>query len=169
MNRLLTRKLLIPLVALALLAGLAFSLTSKPQAPQASFTTLGGQQISLAQLRGKVVLVNFWATTCPGCIAEMPQLIETYRRYQPQGLEIIAVAMAYDPPAQVANYVQNNALPFPVALDVDGKVALAFNDVKLTPTAFIIDQQGNIVRNVVGELDFKALHQYLDQQLGRAG
>ncbi|MBU3735384.1 MAG: TlpA family protein disulfide reductase [Methylobacterium sp.] len=168
-NRLLTRKLLIPLALLILLAALALSLTRKPQAPQARFTTLGGQQIGLQQLRGKVVLVNFWATTCPGCIAEMPHLIETYRRYQPRGLEIVAVAMAYDPPAHVANYAEKNKLPFPVALDVDGKLALGFNDVKLTPTAFIIDQRGNIVRNVVGELDFDALHQYLEQQLGKAG
>lgn len=169
MKKTLSPKLLIALLVAGLLAALLFSLQSKPGAPQTVFTTLSGQQISTEQLRGKVVLVNFWATTCTGCIAEMPHLIETYRRYQPKGLEIVAVAMAYDPPAHVANYAEKNKLPFPVALDIDGRIAAAFNDVKLTPTAFIIDQQGHIVRNVVGELDFNALHQYLDQALGRAG
>ena len=160
------RKIFIPLAAIALLVALAFSLLGKNTAPNVTFTTLDGQQLALEQLRGKIVLVNFWATTCPGCIAEMPNLIDTYRRYHARGFELVAVAMPYDPPDHVANYAKKNGLPFPVALDASGKVALAFNDVKLTPTAFVIDKNGRIVRNVVGELDFTALHAMLDNELG---
>jgi peroxiredoxin len=161
------RKLLIPLVLLALLGALVYFVTDKNQAPDVKFTTITGQEIDMQDLRGKIVLVNFWATTCSGCIAEMPRLIETYNRYHKQGFELVAVAMAYDPPSHVANYTKKNGLPFPVALDLQGELAMAFNDVKLTPTAFVIDKEGRIVRNVVGELDFKALHAMLDEQLGR--
>jgi peroxiredoxin len=161
------RKLLIPLVLLALIGALVFFVSNKNQAPDVKFTTLSGQEIRMQDLRGKIVLVNFWATTCPGCIQEMPELIETYNRYRDRGFEVVAVAMAYDPPSQVANYTRKNDLPFPVALDLQGEIAAAFNDVKLTPTAYVVDQQGRIVRNVVGILDFKALHAMLDEQLGR--
>jgi peroxiredoxin len=161
------RNILIPLALAALLGMLAFTVADKNSAPEARFTTLAGQQIDMRQLRGKMVLVNFWATTCPGCIAEMPRLVETYNRYHKQGFELVAVAMAYDPPSHVSAYATRNALPFPVALDLQGELALAFNDVKLTPTAFIIDKEGKIVRHVIGELDFNALHALLDEQLGR--
>lgn len=161
------RKFLVPLLILALLGALAFTVTNKNAAPDVKFVTITGQQIDMADLRGKIVMVNFWATTCSGCIAEMPQLIETYNRYHKQGFELVAVAMSYDPPSHVANYAKKNALPFPVALDLQGELASAFNDVKLTPTAFVIDKNGRIVRNVVGELDFKALHAMLDAELGR--
>ena len=161
------RKLLIPLVLLALVGALVFFVSDKNQAPAVKFTTLSGQEISMQDLRGKIVLVNFWATTCPGCIQEMPELIDTYNRYRERGFEVVAVAMAYDPPSQVANYTRKNNLPFPVALDLQGDIAAAFNDVKLTPTSYVVVQQGRIVRNVVGVLDFKALHSMLDEQLGR--
>jgi peroxiredoxin len=161
------RRFLIPLLVLALLGTLAFAILDKKNAPNVTFTTITGKQITMEQLRGKIVLVNFWATSCSGCIAEMPKLVETYNRYHAGGFELVAVAMAYDPAGNVANYVKKNALPFPVALDPQGEMATAFNDVKLTPTAFVIDQRGRIVRNVVGELDFNALHAMLDEQLGR--
>ena len=79
----------------------------KPAAPAATFTTLEGKPITLNDLRGKVVLVNFSATSCPGCVKEMPDLIETYNQYKAKGFEIIAVAMSYDPPSYVVNFTQN--------------------------------------------------------------
>ncbi|MBT7120902.1 MAG: TlpA family protein disulfide reductase, partial [Nitrosomonadales bacterium] len=80
-------------------------------------TAIGGEKITSQQLLGKLTLINFWATDCPGCINEMPGLIETYKQYHAQGLEIIAVAMYYDPPSRVVSYSKNNKLPFPVVLD----------------------------------------------------
>lgn len=163
------KKLALPLLFMMLLAVLGYALTRTKPAPDAEFITLTGQPMQFRALHGKMVLVNFWATTCPGCIAEMPRLIETYQRHQPHGFELIAVAMAYDPADQVSAYVRKNALPFPVVLDTKGALARDFGDVRLTPTAILIDRQGNIVRTVIGELDFAALDRQLEQELGRAG
>ncbi|MGZ8251398.1 MAG: TlpA disulfide reductase family protein [Methylophilaceae bacterium] len=159
------RKLFIPLAILGLLAFLAFTLGNKSQAPAVTFTTIEGKVIKMADLKGQVVLVNFWATDCPGCIAEMPALIDTYRQYHPKGFEVIAVAMPYDPPSQVLNYTRKNSLPFPVMHDGFSDISTRFEDVRLTPTSFIIDKQGNIIRKVIGELDFASLRTLLDKQL----
>lgn len=161
------KKLVLPLLGVVLLMGLWLVLGSPERAPQASFTTLEGKKIALSDLKGRMVLVNFWATSCPGCIAEMPQLVESYKQYRAGGFEVIAVAMSYDPPSHVVNYAKKNGLPFPVVLDSDGALAMAFGDVQVTPTAFIIDQQGNIVQRILGELDFPALHTLLDEKPGR--
>ena len=163
------RKLFIPLVILALLGFLLFSLTSKTPAPDVTFTTITGKTISMAELKGKMVLVNFWATDCPGCIAEMPKLIETYNQYHQQGFEMVAVAMSYDPPSQVLNYTSKRPVPFPVMHDSLGEVASRFGNVNLTPTTFIVDKEGRIVRKTIGEMDFAALHDLLDKELGKPG
>jgi peroxiredoxin len=163
------KKLLLPLSVIALLGGLWFALASPERAPQISFSTLDGRQITSADLKGRVALINFWATSCPGCVAEMPKLVDTYQRYHAQGFEVVSVAMSYDPPDHVLHFAKKNALPFPVALDADGSLAMAFGDVQVTPTAIVIDQNGNIVRRVMGELDFAALHALLDQKLRRPG
>jgi peroxiredoxin len=160
-----TKPLLIAVAVLAIAGALAYALMEKPGAPASTFTTLEGKSLALADLRGKVVLVNFWATSCPGCIKEMPGMVETYRQYKDRGFEIIAVAMSYDPPAYVTNFVQTRQLPFPVVLDVDGAHARAFGDVQLTPTSFIIGKDGRILEQKLGELDFVRLRALLDQEL----
>jgi peroxiredoxin len=161
-----TKPLLIAIAVLAAVGALLFALMDKPGAPAATFTTLEGQPIALADLRGKVVLVNFWATSCPGCIKEMPGMVETYTQYKDRGFEIIAVAMSYDPPNYVKSFVQTRQLPFPVALDVDGAHARAFGNVQLTPTSFIIGKDGRILEQKLGELDFVKLKALLDRELG---
>jgi peroxiredoxin len=155
------------LLALAALLALLFAqaVSQEPPAPQVTFTSLKGEKISMGSLRGKVVLVNFWATSCVGCIHEMPQMIDTYRKYNTQGLETIAVAMSYDPPNYVLNYTEKNALPFKVALDVQGSIARAFGDVQLTPTTFVIDKHGNIIKRILGEPDFAQLRTLLEKEL----
>ncbi len=161
----LAKPVFIALALLAVIGALAYALTEKPQAPVATFTTLQGQPIALDSLRGKVVLVNFWATSCPGCIKEMPGMIETYQQYKARGFEIVAVAMSYDPPNYVANFVRTRQLPFPVALDVNGAHARAFGDVQLTPTSFLIGKDGRILERTLGELDFSRLKAQLDKEL----
>ncbi|MFD0928599.1 TlpA disulfide reductase family protein [Methylophilus glucosoxydans] len=136
----------------------------KPQAPEVTFTTLDGQKISMQSLRGKTVLVNFWATDCPGCIKEMPDLIHTYQQYKDKNLVVIAVAMPYDPPAQVLNYTQEKALPFAVMHDGYGEMVRAFGNVNLTPTTFIFDGNGNRIQKTIGELNFAELHKLLNQK-----
>jgi peroxiredoxin len=160
------KKSLLPIVIVGLLAFLGYQLSNKPSAPNVTFTTIEGKKISMNDLKGKVVLVNFWATDCPGCIKEMPQLIDTYNQYKQKGFEVIAVAMPYDPPAQVLNYTKMKNLPFPVMHDGLAEVTNKFGQVSLTPTAFIYDKQGNLLRHTIGELDFNALQQLLNKELG---
>ena len=166
MNNLL-KKILLLLIILCLVTFLIIKLNNKPSAPNVVFTTIDGTKISMASLKGKVVLVNFWATDCPSCIKEMPQLISTYNQYNKQGFALIAVAMPYDPPAQLLNYTQQKKLPFPVMHDGFSEISSKFGDVSLTPTAFIYDKQGHLLQRIIGELDFKALHQLLNSNLNR--
>ncbi|MFN3544058.1 MAG: peroxiredoxin family protein [Thiobacillus sp.] len=153
------------LVVVALAGALAYALTAKPAAPPQVFTTLDGRQVALAEQRGKVVLVNFWATSCPGCVKEMPDMIKVYNEYHGRGFEIVAVAMSYDPPAYVNNFVQTRQLPFPVVLDSDGAHAQAFGNVQVTPTSFVIGPDGRIHEHKLGEIDFARLRALLDREL----
>ncbi len=152
-------------LAAALLAGAWLLLGAKPMAPNAAFALLNGEQLTMDSLRGKVVLVNFWATSCPGCIKEMPRLVETHNTYRKRGYETVAVAMSYDPPAYVRAYTEKNALPFKIALDSSGAIAQAFGEVRLTPTSFLIDRQGRIVQRFLGEPDFAELHREIEHLL----
>jgi len=161
----LAKPLLIVVTVLAIAGALAYALIDKPTAPASTFTTLEGKPITLNDLRGKIVLVNFWATSCPGCVKEMPDLIETYNQYKERGFEVVAVAMSYDPPNYVANFAKTRQLPFPVALDVNGEHARAFGNVQLTPTSFIIGKDGHILEQKLGDLDFAKLKALLDKEL----
>lgn len=157
------------LVALAATAFVAYgALFGQTPVPAQTFVTLKGEKIATSDLRGKVVLVNFWATDCVICARELPQMIATYKKYQTRGLETVAIAMQYDPPNYVIQYTEKNALPFKIVLDPVGAHATAFGNVKLTPTTFIIDKRGNIVDKIVGEPDFKKLHRLLEEKLNEA-
>jgi peroxiredoxin len=137
----------------------------KSPAPGVTFTSIKGEKISTADLRGRVVLVNFWATDCPVCVNEMPRMVETYNKHRAGGFELIAVAMRHDPPNYVLSYTEKNALPFKVALDPMGTLAKAFDDVRLTPTSILIDKRGNIVTRILGEPDFPKLDALIAEKL----
>lgn len=143
----------------------ALSLFKKESAPKVNFRTLNGEQVAMDSLRGKVVMVNFWATSCSTCVQEMPQMVETYKKYSDRGLEFIAVAMSYDPPNYVLNYSESRQLPFKVALDIDGQAAKSFGDVKLTPTTFVIGKDGSILKRYVGIPEFASMHALLEKAL----
>jgi thiol-disulfide isomerase/thioredoxin len=100
-------------------------------APDAIFTTLTGNKIDLKQLQGNPVIVTFWATNCATCIQEIPHLIKLYQQFHPQGLEIIAVAMYYDPPNHVLSMSKAKQIPYPVALDLTANHAKAFGKICL--------------------------------------
>ena len=134
-------------------------------APQVRYTLLDGQQVSTADWMGQVVLVNFWATSCTTCVAEMPQIVSTYQKYRGRGFQTVAVAMSYDPPAYVANFAESRQLPFSVAIDNTGEIARSFGDVRLTPTSMLINKRGQIVKRYVGAPDFAALHRLVEQLL----
>lgn len=139
--------------------------SSSDTMPDAGFLLINGQKMAASALQGKVTLVNFWATTCVTCVKEMPQLVNTYRKFQDRGFETVAVAMQYDPADWVVNFASSRQLPFKVALDHTGELAQKWGEVRLTPTTFLVDKKGRIVKRYVGEPDFPALHQLLDQLL----
>ena len=151
-------------VVLAIGAAIFLGSGNKP-APQSTFVLLDGSKKQTAHFKGKVTLVNFWATSCVSCVAEMPQLIATYEKYKPLGFDTLAIAMSYDPPSYVVNFAQSRQLPFSVAIDNTGEVAKAWEDVKLTPTTFIVNKQGSIVKRYVGEPNFQELHQLIERLL----
>ncbi len=151
-----TRQSLVTLCAIVLLATLGYlwlAPAGLQHSPDISLVTIRGEKLQLAGYRGRPLLVTFWATTCPGCIREMPHLIELYRELHPQGLEIIGIAMDYDPPNRVLAMSKARAIPYPIALDIQADAAYAFGDVRLTPTSFLIAPDGRIVYRKTGEMD----------------
>ena len=162
-----TRRLwtLLAAVALAVIAAAVYLGTGRSTAPPSTFVLLDGSTRTTADLKGKVTLVNFWATSCVSCVAEMPQIMATHEKYQARGYQTLAVAMSYDPPAYVVNFAQSRKLPFGVAIDNTGAVAKAWGDVQLTPTTFIVDKRGEIVKRYVGAPDFAELHQLIEKLL----
>ena len=164
-----TGNLILAVVVTGAIAFAAFAvLNARPAAPQVTFVSLQGEKITTASLRGRVVLVNFWATDCVTCVKEMPEITATYNKYRASGFETIAVAMRHDPPNYVLNFVEKNKLPFTVALDPMGELAKAFGEVKLTPTTFVIDRQGKVVTRILGEPDFTKLHALLEEKLAES-
>lgn len=166
----LTRHLAVGLVVLAIAAAAALSyVLNRPEiAPDAAYTRMDGTPSHVAQFRGKVVLVNFWATTCAICVKEMPQMVATHQKFSARGFETLAVAMSYDPPASVVYFTESRRLPFTVVIDNTGSVARSFGDVKLTPTSVLINKRGEIVKRYVGEPDFAALHTLVEALLAEA-
>ena len=163
------RSLYLAVFAAALAIGAGIYLNSGASAaPQSTFVMLDGSNKATSQLKGKVTLVNFWATSCVTCVAEMPKMISTYEKYKSQGFGTIAVAMSYDPPSYVVNFAQSRKLPFDVAIDNTGAVAKAWGDVQLTPTTYLVNKRGDIVKRYVGEPDFAELHRLIEKLLAEA-
>ena len=142
--------------------------TGRSAAPQSTFVLLDGSSKTTADLKGRVTLVNFWATSCTTCVAEMPRIISTYDKFRNRGYDTVAVAMSYDPPSYVVNFAQTRKLPFQVAIDNTGAIAKAWGDVQLTPTTYVVNKRGEIVKRYVGEPDFAELHVLIEKLLAEA-
>ena len=155
-------------ITLLLAATLGLTGCGQERAPASSFVLLDGSQLSTAQLTGKVTLVNFWATSCTTCVAEMPEIVATFDKYKDKGFDTLAVAMSYDPPAYVVNFTESRKLPFKVAIDNTGANAKAWGDVKLTPTTYLVNKRGEIVKRYVGAPDFAELHRLIEKLLAEA-
>lgn len=163
------RALYLAVVAVVLVAGwLLLRTPGLGQAPETTFVLMDGSKQSTRELRGQVVLVNFWATSCTSCVAEMPKLVATYEKYRARGFETVAVAMSYDPPSYVVNFSQTRKLPFKIAFDNTGAIATAWGDVRLTPTTYLVNKRGEIVKRYVGEPDFNELHRLIEELLAQA-
>lgn len=118
------------------------------------------------QSRPGPVLVNFWATDCAICLQEMPEIAELYNDYHDKGFDVIAVAMPYDAPNQVLEMAEHEGWPFPVALDIQGEALASFATVKGTPTSYLIDVEGKLIKRYVGAISMNHIRKQLDALLG---
>jgi peroxiredoxin len=141
------------------------ALTLFQPAPDVRFTALSGETFSTSELRGKVVLVNFWATYCTSCVQEMPKIVDTYKKFAPRGYETVAVAVRHDNPHRVAQFAADRGLPFKIALDSSGQLAKEFGNVRVTPMSFLIDKQGRVLRRYVGEPNWTEFHELVERAL----
>jgi peroxiredoxin len=156
------KKLLI--VLLAGVAGLATYLmlpTSGEPMPDISFTDIDGGQHQLADYKGQPILMIFWATDCPGCIKEMPELIALHEEYADQGLAMISVAMPHDYPEHIQAMREQKGLPYLITWDETGDISTAFDNVRVTPTHFLISPEGEIVMRKIGVLNMELLEDRL--------
>ena len=166
------RRFAVPLIliaAIVIAVIVALLLPSSAPPPETELTLLDGRQITLGSLRGRPVLMSFWATSCPPCVDEIPDLVRMYNTWHPLGFELIAVAMPYDPPALVQEFTQHRGLPYPVALDVQGKLTSAFGGVPYVPAAVLIAPNGNIVMNSTGRLDIDKTRRIISRYLKGPG
>ena len=154
-------------VAIGAIAAVSSMTITRP-APEVKFSALSGETFATSDLRGKVVVVNFWATWCPDCIKEMPKLVETHRKFAERGYETVAVAVRQDKAEAIEQFNARHALPFRIAFDRSGEVAREFGNVRLTPTTFVIDKNGKVLRKYVGEPDWKELNQIVEDELRRS-
>jgi len=148
------RAIIAALGTLAIGAFAAFLLMPQRPAPQARFP----------ELQGKVAVVNFWATWCPDCVKETPRMVAAHQRFAARGYETIAVAVR-DEPARVAEFAKSRSLPYKVVVDADGSIAREFGNIRLTPTTFLIDRNGRVLRRYVGEPNWEEFNGLVEQAL----
>lgn len=150
-----TKDILITLFSIIILSSIAFlwvAPSGAQQVPNITLQLIDGKKLKLSTLQGKPILITFWATSCPGCIKEMPHLIELYNELHPRGLEIIGIAMPQDRPDYVMEMVKRKKVPYLIAFDLKSDAVKAFGNVSLTPTTFLIDDKGQIVKKKIGEM-----------------
>ena len=135
--------------------------------PNTTFSTITGKHLTLKDLQGKPVLITFWATSCASCIREIPHLIALYHKFHQQGLEIIAVAMVYDPPDRVVAMTKELNLPYPIVLDITGEHGREFGRIWGTPTTLLIDPKGAVAKSVVGMFDPVDMQNRIERLLNR--
>lgn len=152
-------------LAAGLLVATLSACSRQQAAPASRFVLLDGSTKTSADLQGKVTLVHFWATSCTTCVAEMPLLADTHRKYHPQGYQTLAVAMQYDPVPYVVNFAHTRQLPFDVAIDNTGQLAADWGQVRATPTSYLVNQRGEIVKRHVGAVDAQELQRDIEALL----
>lgn len=145
--------LLVLLIAAAVFASLQLL---APRAAAPDFLLLNGERLPQASLRGRPLLLVFWATNCPPCVHEAPALAALYRARRAQEFEIVAVAMPYDPPANVLAFARAQKLPYKIALDLDGAVTRHY-EVGPIPRALLFAADGERVWDKLGALDLGQL------------
>ena len=125
------------------------------QAPDFKFPGLDGKMISLADQKGKIVLVNIWATWCPPCVDEMPSMEKLYQKFKGQNFEILAVSIDETGLKAVAPFMKKTRLTFPALIDSKGTIKTTYR-ITGVPESFIIDKQGFLIRKIVGPVDWQS-------------
>jgi peroxiredoxin len=128
-------------------------------APQLSLTGLDGNPVSLDDYRGKVVLINNWATWCPPCKSEMPELQVYYATHAKDGFVIVAIESG-EPAKTVSDFVQHLGLTFPILLDPQSAALEAFQNWDL-PSTYVIDRDGIVRMSWTGPLNLATLEKYV--------
>jgi peroxiredoxin len=136
--------------------------------PVFDYTPLDGIRRNSQALRGQVVLVNFWATTCGICVTDMPALTALHQRFAGPAFRTLAVAMSYDPPSRVADFAESRRLPFDVVIDNTGSIAAAFGNVRVTPTTALLDATGAIAFQAQGKPAIDSLAHRISSLLAQA-
>jgi peroxiredoxin len=127
-------------------------------APAWELKDLDGKPVKLADFKGRVVLLNFWATWCPPCRAEIPDLVSLQQQYSPRGLVVIGVALDEGGAARVRPFVKKFGIEYPVVIG-NQKIAEAYGGIDAVPTTFVIDRKGNVVaeqKGAAGRAEFES-------------
>lgn len=131
----------------------ALALAQSSRAPQLKLKDLKGREFRLSDYRGKVVLLNFWATWCPPCRAEIPELIEKQKMYGPQGLQILGITYPPQKTSEVRSFVHKLRLNYPIALGTKATKSL-FTSSDALPVTVVIDRDG-LIRDVIEGLMYE--------------
>jgi len=153
---------MIKLYLALLIASFSITNLAASPAPDINFKTLRNTQVQLKELRGKVILVTFWASNCPSCITEIEDFKSLYEDYHKQGLELFAVSMAYDRPNYVVAAAKNHQIPYNVVLDLRGNIAKAFGQIQLVPTTLLIDSSGEVIYQTTGVFDLQMMQSRIE-------
>ena len=145
-------KTLLALGAVVLGLCLTTSGASPQTAPPWELKSLEGKAVKLSDFKGKVVVLNFWATWCPPCREEIPDLVSLQKQYAAQGLVVLGISMDAGGPARVASFAKKYEINYPVVMG-DERVSAAYGGIEALPTTFIIDRKGNVVDGLQGATD----------------
>ena len=122
-------------------------------APDFTLTDMQGQQVSLSQYRGKVVILNFWATWCPPCREEMPSMEALHQKYKNKGLVMLAVNVDENGASAVKKFLQKTPYSFPILIDTKNVAQQSYGVFRF-PESFIIDRNGVVVEKIIGGRDW---------------
>ncbi len=128
--------------------------TALPIAPEWRLKDLAGAEVTLSQFKGKVVIVDFWATWCPPCRAEMPFYVNLYKKLADRGLVIVGISLDAQGPGVVRKFVESMGITYPIVMG-DEEVTAAYK-VELMPTTFVVDREGRIRHSKIGAVSNEA-------------
>jgi thiol-disulfide isomerase/thioredoxin len=137
-------------------------------APDFALNSLDGTSVKLSSLRGKAVLLNFWATWCGPCKVEMPWFVELQREYGPQGFQIVGVAMDDASTDDIAKFAKEMGVNYPILLGKE-TVALSYGGVNVLPTTFFLDRNGKVIAREFGLQSRSVFVDHIKDALGSGG